>query len=49
MGEEGERKNTKPSDIFSESKDGRPGLTTNQKGEGLNIEENSDSLICRMW
>lgn len=29
MEEEGECKNTKPSDIFSESKDGRPGLTTN--------------------
>lgn len=49
MEEEGECKNTKPSDIFSESKNGRSGLTTNQKEEGVNIEESSDCLICQKW
>ena len=47
MEEEGECKNTKPSYIFSENKDGRPALTTNQKGEGLNIEGGPDSPICQ--
>lgn len=43
-----ERKNTGPSDSFSESKHDRPGLNTNHKREGLNVEESSYSLICLM-
>lgn len=49
MEEEREYKNTKPSDVFSESKDVRPGLTTTKKEKDLAEREVLTVWYAKKW